>query len=229
MRWAPSQAAVDDDVVIEKIETQMRGAMEADAKLGADGEWVGLLGFSQGAKVAASVLYESQLRGQEAGEGMYAGWDGEEEGSVEGLAGGKWRFGVFMAGSPPLVSMRGRERARGTMPRPGELTDNSWTDVQESMYRLRLPTVHVHGLRDGGLPVHRQLMNVYCEKGTTALVEWDGDHRVPIKSSDVKPVIDAIFNAARVRLSSLSVYPHMQMKLTSFIRKQESRRICHNV
>ncbi len=191
-----SQAEVEDDVVIEKIEYQMRKAMEEDNALGADGEWVGLLGFSQGAKVAASVLYESQLRAEEAREGIYGGSEDEH---LIGIAGGRWRFAVMHAGSAPIVSMRNKERASPTMARPGALIKFSPEDMLESPDKLRLPTVHVLGLQDGGLPLHRKLFDVYCEKGTATMIEWDGDHRIPIKASDVNPVVDAIFKVAKVR------------------------------
>ena len=49
--------------------------------------FVGVLGFSQGARVAAGLLLEQQLRGSEAG------------------TGGDLRFGVFLNGTcPPLIS-----------------------------------------------------------------------------------------------------------------------------
>ncbi|KAL9105906.1 MAG: hypothetical protein Q9187_008641, partial [Circinaria calcarea] len=61
---------------------------------------------------------------------------------------------------------------------------------------LRLPTIHVHGKRDHGLDLHRQLLEQYCEKGSTKLVEWDGDHRVPFKREDVVSVVDQIVDVA---------------------------------
>ena len=62
---------------------------------------------------------------------------------------------------------------------------------------LGLPTVHVHGMRDKGLELHRQLLEQYCEDGSARLVEWDGDHRVPIKKKDVAAVVDQIRDVAR--------------------------------
>ena len=195
MRWLNSQPEVEDELVVEKIEHQLRTAMEADTRLGADGEWVGVLGFSQGARLAASVLYESQLRAEEAGNGFYGALDA---GNVEGLAGGKWQFGVFIAGPAPFVSMRTKKVGK-TMVRPGELVKQSWFDLEESQDKISLPTVHVHGLQDSHLSLHRKLMDLYCKRGTTTLIEWDGDHRLPIKSDDVRPVVEGILRAAKVR------------------------------
>jgi hypothetical protein len=71
--------------------------------------------------------------------------------------------------------------------------DLDWIEDAE---KVSLPTVHVHGLADPGLELHRRLLNDYCVPGTTRLVEWDGDHRLPIKAKDVQPVISAILNVA---------------------------------
>jgi hypothetical protein len=62
---------------------------------------------------------------------------------------------------------------------------------------LKLPTVHVHGMRDPGLELHRQLLEHYCDIGSVRLVEWDGDHRVPIKSKDVAAVVKQILAVAQ--------------------------------
>jgi hypothetical protein len=60
---------------------------------------------------------------------------------------------------------------------------------------LYLPTVHVHGLRDGGLSAHRKLLE-WCERGSATVVEWDGEHRVPIRTGDLQLVVDAILAVA---------------------------------
>ncbi|PKY02823.1 hypothetical protein P168DRAFT_320363 [Aspergillus campestris IBT 28561] len=56
----------DEDPVLEahhivnKIESTLEAARVADYCRGATGEWVGLLGFSQGAHLAASILANQQ-------------------------------------------------------------------------------------------------------------------------------------------------------------------------
>ena len=62
--------------------------------------------------------------------------------------------------------------------------------------RLRLPTIHVHGLQDPGFHLHRRLVNDYCEPGSTTLIEWDGNHRIPLKKADVDKVVEAILDVA---------------------------------
>jgi hypothetical protein len=61
---------------------------------------------------------------------------------------------------------------------------------------LRKPTIHVHGLQDPGMDLHQRLLNDYCERGSARLFEWDGPHRVPIKSQDVEPIMEALYDVA---------------------------------
>ena len=154
--------------------------MEDDAK-GATGEWVGLLGFSQGAKVAGSMLLRQQGR---------AGWG--ESGRV------RFRFAVLMAGSDPLVSLRPDGRVEPGLGDAGQIMGvPSFWEGRGGEHLLRLPTIHVHGTRDPGLELHRQLLERYCEEGGARLVEWDGHHRIPIKKKDVAAVVDEILDVAR--------------------------------
>ena len=71
------------------------------------------------------------------------------------------------------------------------------SDPEKQDHILRLPTVHVHGRQDQGLHLHKQLLEQYCEIGSTRLVEWDGDHRVPVKTKDVAAIVEEIFDVGR--------------------------------
>lgn len=62
---------------------------------------------------------------------------------------------------------------------------------------LRLPTVHVHRRRDQGLSLHRRLLELYCERGSTGLVEWDSERRVPIKTGDAAAVVEMMLEVGR--------------------------------
>ncbi|KAG9775189.1 hypothetical protein KCU88_g5197, partial [Aureobasidium melanogenum] len=142
--------------------------MESD---GGTGEWVGVLGFSQGAKLAASLLYEQQLQGKP----------------------GPWKFAVILAGRAPLVSLNEEAESFPWMQSAGGLPDAADLDsvLERPDMKLRIPTLHVHGLKDEGLHLHRRLVQDYCAPGTTELVEWDGGHRIPIKKADVDKIVDA--------------------------------------
>lgn len=181
-----------DTEAVAAIERAMRKAMTADDEAGGRGEWVGLVGFSQGAKIAASVLFETQLRRDarvSSGETKHH------------FAGADWRFGILLAGRAPLVSLN-----ELNSPLEGfELPTNSRAglppvpgDYARNQHRLRLPTVQVHGLADPGLRFHSALYADFTVPGTAELVEWDGDHRVAIRPKDVQYIVQATLRAATV-------------------------------
>ena len=157
-----------DEATIKAIDRRITIAMDEDDKLGGTGEWVGLLGFSQGAKMAASLLLRQQKLNAagipKAGEQV----DSRKT---------NYRFAVVMAGRGPLISM-----------------DPDAPEEQPGL--LTLKTIHVHGLQDPGLEMHRDLLYDCCKTGSTRLVEWDGNHRLPIKTKDVDAVVTAILDVA---------------------------------
>ena len=107
--------------------------------------FVGVLGFSQGAKLSAGLLLEQQLgKGIDWGEGL--------------------RFGVLCNGtSPPLTS---------------NLSE------AERMGRIAYPTLHLIGLEDPWREEGRKLKSKYCDETQAVLLEFDVDHRLPIKDDD---------------------------------------------
>jgi predicted esterase len=143
--------------------------MREDDRLGASGRWVGLLGFSQGARMAGCLLLRQQQQ-QEEGEADSPPWLLQSKQQLSP----SYRFAVLMAGRGPLAA----------------------ADSADPVL-LRLPTIHVHGTLDAGLAMHRQLLHCCCAEGSGRLVEWCGDHRVPIKTKDVAPVVAAILAVAR--------------------------------
>ncbi|RDW58829.1 LijB [Coleophoma cylindrospora] len=171
----------DANEVINAIDASLAATIKADDEAGATGEWVGLLGFSQGAKLAASLLLREQYQMELAGLSYKR--------TSRPSPGPKFRFAVLLAGRGPLVTLNpdfqaffGREE-----------------DIQEAI--LRLPTVHVHGLQDEGLAFHRDLRDRCCARESTTTVEWDGNHRVPIKEPDVAAVVKALMTAYQLSRS----------------------------
>lgn len=182
LRVHPDDPVQDVHDIVDNIGESLSNAQDADDRLGATGEWVAILGFSQGAKLAASILanqQELERRGQ-----MHA-------------ARPDFRFAVLLAGRGPLVWLHPE------LSMPLSLVDAAQctTEVPEVFVdpmrdRLRIPTIHVHGLDDPNILLHRRLLRQYCDPRAVAVVEWEGSHRVPIKARDVQPVVQQIILAA---------------------------------
>ncbi|KAM3067543.1 hypothetical protein ACMFMG_000139 [Clarireedia jacksonii] len=89
LRWHPEQPKFRHSDVVSAVDGALEYAMSEDDACGATGEWVGFLGFSQDAKLAASLLYRQQLR--------------EQDCRKASLKTTSFRFGILMAGRAPLV------------------------------------------------------------------------------------------------------------------------------
>ncbi len=203
LRWLPEHPEVDAETAASEMAYQVRSAMEDDDALGGRGDWVGLMGFSQGAKVAASMLYTQQVAREKKidAQGRLGGVEGGGGGGEAGKESVNWRFGVLMAGRAPLVLL---DEKLGPLPQGiadasmGSTTFTDWPDGSGgTAHLLRAPTIHVHGLKDQGLHHHLKLLNVYCAPGTTRLVQWDGDHRLPIRTNDVEAVTSQIIELGK--------------------------------
>ncbi|KAI0003512.1 serine hydrolase FSH [Xylariaceae sp. FL0662B] len=187
LRWLPEHAEIDDLAAVAALDAAVRDAIDADDRAGATGPWVALLGFSQGAKLAASLLFRQQLRA-------------EKLGAAAARARSDWKFAVLLAGRAPIVNLDPQLFRSSLLSMPSEIGLTGGPDLMEMMsgnHILRLPTIHVHGLSDPGLSLHRELLEEYCDPNTARLVEWNGNHRVPLKGTDVQPVIDMILEVAK--------------------------------
>ncbi|CAK3968810.1 Hypothetical predicted protein [Lecanosticta acicola] len=175
LRWLPEHPEIDDESAMEEILYNIHRAQDEDEGTGA---WVGLLGFSQGAKLSASLLYDQQIRLER-----------------EGNAATDYKFAVLLAGRSPLVSFCEFSRSPALC-QPGAMSEG-FRFEGTSPHILSLPTLHVHGLNDPGLHLHRKLLRQYCDAKTSRVLEWDGNHRVPIKKTDVEPICAEIYRMAR--------------------------------
>jgi pimeloyl-ACP methyl ester carboxylesterase len=185
LRWLPEHEPLEDRAAITAIDSALEAAMDEDDAQGATGPWVGMLGFSQGAKLAASLLFRQQVRAEKYG---------------PAAAGSDWKFAVLMAGRSPLVSLDPDVFTSPMLSDPSQigLTERpDLMDVMSGRHILRLPTIHVHGLDDPGLDLHRELLEDYCDLEKATLVEWNGGHRVPLKQTDVDVVVDQILEVAK--------------------------------
>ncbi|KAI1305056.1 citrinin biosynthesis oxidoreductase CtnB [Xylaria venustula] len=199
LRWLPHHEALDSEVAVRDIDRSIKDAMDADNAEGADGPWVGLLGFSQGAKLAASLLFRQQQRALRGLGGRKGSTRGDAAMGSDGVFDG-WRFAVVLAGRAPLVNLQPGVFKSSLLSDPSETGLTETPDLMEMAsgdHILHLPSIHVHGLTDPGLHLHQELFERYTDPASARLVQWDGGHRVVLKSTDVEPVVDAILAVAR--------------------------------
>ncbi|KAI1261987.1 serine hydrolase FSH [Xylariaceae sp. FL1019] len=198
LRWLPTHATVEDEEAVRDIDQSIKEAMDEDDAAGADGPWVGLLGFSQGAKLAVSLLFRQQQRSARAQSGKKNGSGIETNDMRDDIYDG-WKFAVALAGRAPLVNLEPGVFKSSLLSDASEIGLSGQADLMEIAkedHVLRLPSIHVHGLTDPGLHLHQELYEQYTDPDCTKLVQWDGGHRVVLKSTDVQPVIDAILAVA---------------------------------
>lgn len=175
LRWLPEHPELDDEAAVEEIMYSLETCKREDE---GDGPWVGLMGFSQGAKLASSLLYDQQIHMEK-----------------EGKADTDYKFAVSLAGRSPIVSFSEYSRSPACV-NPGAISEGFKYDGV-SPHILRIPTIHVHGLADQGLHLHRKMLSQYHDPNSVTLIEWDGTHRVPIKKTDVEKITTAIYRVAR--------------------------------
>lgn len=175
LRWnSDDEQDVDAEAMIMK---QLQTAMDEDP---GTGDWVGILGFSQGAKIAASVLWAQEKLKESKG---------------------PFKFGVIMAGRAPIVVIDPEKKLSAPVPHTagiGEMSTDftDWAPDSNGEHALSIPTLHVHGTQDPGIDLHRAMAKNYCKKGTTREVEWDGGHRLPIRTVDVELVVGYMLDMA---------------------------------
>lgn len=189
LRWTSDDTEISPAVAVEAIENSLWQTMGEDDRKGATGEWVAVLGFSQGAKIAASLLFRQQVRTEKLG------WIEQQTRKTT-----NFRFAVLLAGRGPLVSLDPDLLMTPALHDASAISlddHDVLIEAGRSDHVLRMPTIHFHGLRDPGLDLHRRLLERYCERDYATVLEWNGEHRVPIKSADVDPLVARIFDLSR--------------------------------
>lgn len=186
LRWTAEDPYPDANSAIEHITDALLTAMDDDDRRGATGEWVGLLGFSQGAKICASLLYMQQAHQEQ---GLY-GWARDWP---------NFHFAVLLAGRGPLISLMPDVPVPRGLVSASEPASTAAVDDRARIPAtdlVKIPTIHLHGLQDPGLYLHRRLLHDYFDMRQVRLLEWDGGHRVPIKTKDVNPLIQEMISIA---------------------------------
>ena len=126
------------------------------------GEWVGLIGFSQGGRLAAGLLRECQ------------------EGLLDDMfrPGERFRFGLFSGASYPPIYTSDEVAARWPHPPPQPTSTSAgivgngvyshqkehrtWDDALEGA--IRIPSIHIQGLRDPVIDMSKLLLRCFDEQ-----------------------------------------------------------------
>ena len=174
---------MDHSSGVSQVERSLMKAMVEDE---GTGDWVGLIGFSQGAKLAFSILLENQLRLQ-------------KDRRATGFAGVHWQFGVIMAGRGPPYNLGHSHKNSQHYSSVAGLAPTCESDLSLLPFsnKLQTPTLHVHGSEDGGLDMHKHLLRHFTSPANSKLIQWHGAHRIPITTTDVKEITKGILEMAK--------------------------------
>ncbi|KAJ6785403.1 hypothetical protein PWT90_05779 [Aphanocladium album] len=189
LRFGPSHPEIAPQAAVARLDQAIEAAMADDDELGGCGAWTALLGFSQGAKLCASLLYRQQNRVADA---------------AGRLPSPLFRFGVLIAGRGPPVSLEPERAANETLPSAADFSSMKEKEPR-GKHMLTMPTIHMHGLKDPGLEEHRKLYSEYCDPDTRSLLVWDAGHRLPVKPDDVTPLVEEIRRVARATVVAKQV------------------------
>ena len=169
--WTP----VHDGDDVTRVRTVLRKALIEEG----DGmPFVGVLGFSQGAMLAAGLLMQQHRSG--------GGLGGEDL---------KFNFGVFLVGGFPPISVDSRFTPLGEVYKYGVAADENkyWNSIEVS-------TVHMIGKRDSVLPKSQALARCFKDDGVDTegkeiqktVLELDVEHHMPTNMDDTRILANAI-------------------------------------
>lgn len=167
----------EDDESAERVRSLLQKKLHED-----DGPpFVGVLGFSQGTRVAAGLLHEQERTGAVAP---------------------SLRFGVFLNGNYP--PWRQPSHPSTLFPSIPEFMQNEstrdWNEAHEGA--IHLPSVHVHGRQD--FLIARSQMLAKCFDPTSAtVIEFDNGHFLPTRDDETQKIADEIVRIYRAEQEKL--------------------------
>lgn len=162
-RWARWYEDEDGGMLKDRL----RGALSQPG-----GPWVGVLGFSQGGRLAAGLLWE------------------QEQGKLDDLCPGvDFKFGVFIGAGYPILHL-----SHGPKGAFNEREHREWDPKYE--HALHIPSVHVHGKKDPVVPF-ATLMQQCFEPSMATLLEPDIGHQMPLDEEENFQLCEAICEAYR--------------------------------
>jgi len=160
----------------KRVRQVLREAIKADG-----GEFVGLLGFSQGGRLTAGLLADLQNK---------------EDTNLPA-----WKFGVCLCASYPPYSLDYARKVAAGEEWKGESDGNGEIREPEAHELIRIASVHVRGTDDPHLEKGRRLVK-YFDKETLTSMEFKMSHNLPgaagdttSEKGDTDKIKDAILRA----------------------------------
>ena len=151
----------------EAEEERVRSTLQRELEKEDGAPFVGVLGFSQGGRIAAGLLQEQE--------------------QTPAAAPRLW-FGVIINSTyPPL---RQPSNPSATLPQLTESARQEWNDQHDGC--IHLPSVHVHGTLDEDLDRSRLLVRCF-DPATTTVMEFDNGHNLPLLEDDTQKIADEMW------------------------------------
>lgn len=155
----------------EAEEELVRSTVQRELKKEDGAPFVGVLGFSQGARIATGLLQEQE--------------------NTQAVA-PHLCFGVLINGTYPPLRLTSNPST--VLPRLIESAPGPWIPEHEAC--VHLPSVHVHGRSDDYLERSKLLARCY-DPSTATVLEFDNGHHLPISEEDNKKIAAEIVRIYR--------------------------------
>lgn len=154
--WVPPKNEEQDPAQAQKkVREVIRKAIQENG-----GDFVGLLGFSQGTRLVAGLLADQQ------------------EGTAVGMP--EWKFGVCICGSYPPLSLSASRKPPGLAEQAAQ-EGKAWEPSEEIVINAR--SVHVRGLLDKNLFRGRSLAKYFSVQDRIEM-EFQMGHHLPGAADD---------------------------------------------
>ena len=174
-RWARLHENEDANKLSEKLRAVL-------SKPG--GEWVGVLGFSQGGRLAAGLCWQQQ----------------HGAGGLDGLAPGlRFKFAALVGAAWPLLFS---VQEAPTM--AGQRESSLWDEGFEGS--IGMPSVHCIGRRDAVAEMARLIAKCF-DKEQAKMLEPNIGHQMPLEEKENNELCDAILEAYKRGGGVLEEFP----------------------
>lgn len=183
-RWqCDESAAANFDITEEEVRQereQVRQCLDVQLRNVDGAPFVGILAFSQGARVATGLLYYLDKRRRKGSSDLP-----------------EMMFAVINSGTyPPLFleedSAALEESAQNSSVEPLHAMKTPETPDSGSKRKPNVPSIHLHGTHDPWRPESQKLLADFYETESAAIIEYTGGHQVPVMDKDTQKVVDAI-------------------------------------